>query len=184
MNKLHLQQAINICEEGGVIAYPTEAVFGLGCIPTYEHSVRKILKLKKRSIQKGLILVAGDIDQLVDFIDFSKIKNPKKVFDTWPGPVTWLIPARKTTPFWLTGSHSTLAVRVSSDQTIGALCKELGPIVSTSANPSNSCPAKSYHRVRHYFHREIDYIVPANIANDMNPSEIRDAQTGNTLRQS
>ena len=81
MNKLHTQKAISTCRAGGIIAYPTEAVFGLGCIPIYEHSVRRILRLKRRSIRKGLILVASETNQLEEFVDFSKIKNLKTVFD-------------------------------------------------------------------------------------------------------
>ena len=184
MKKLHMKKAIHACQQGGIIAYPTEAVFGLGCIPFFEHSVQRILKLKKRSIRKGLILVAADVRQLDEYVDFSKLRNSKMVFDSWPGPVTWLIPAKETTPHWLIGSHNTLAVRVSSDQIIRALCNKLGPILSTSANPSGSSPAKSYHRVRHYFMGKIDYIMPHSITNRANPTEIRDAQTGKTLRQS
>ena len=184
MNKLHVQKAIQVCETGGIIAYPTEAVFGLGCIPIYEHSVRRILRLKRRSIRKGLILVAGEIGQLEEFVDFSKVKNVKTVFYSWPGPVTWVIPARQITPAWLTGEHKTLAVRVSSHDLIKLLCAELGPIVSTSANPSNASPARSSQRVRSYFHEKIDYVIPAKITNNSNPSEIRDAQTGNILRLS
>ncbi len=184
MNKLHVQKAIHVCKAGGVIAYPTEAVFGLGCIPLYEQSVRRILRLKRRSVRKGLILVASETAQLEEFVDFSKIKNLKTVFDSWPGPFTWLIPARQTTPFWLTGEHKTLAVRVSSHNLIKSLCANLGPIVSTSANPSNAYPAKSSQRVRSYFPREIDYVIAAKITNNRNPSEIRDAKTGEILRSS
>ena len=68
MNKLHTQKAISTCRAGGIIAYPTEAVFGLGCIPIYEHSVRRILRLKRRSIRKGLILVASETNQLEEFV--------------------------------------------------------------------------------------------------------------------
>jgi len=182
MNKLHMQKAISTCRAGGVIAYPTEAVFGLGCIPIYEHSVRRIIRLKRRSIRKGLILVASETEQLEEFVDFSKIKNLKTVFDSWPGPITWLIPSRQTTPFWLTGEHKTLAVRVSSHNLIKSLCADLGPIVSTSANPNNARPARSSQRVRSYFHQKIDYVIPAKIVNNKNPTEIRDAQTGNILR--
>ena len=146
--------------------------------------MRRILRLKRRTVRKGLILVASETAQLEEFVDFSKIKNLKTVFDSWPGPITWLIPARQTTPFWLTGEHKTLAVRVSSHNLIKSLCANLGPIVSTSANPSNAYPAKSSQRVRSYFPREIDYVIPAKITNNRNPSEIRDAKTGEILRSS
>jgi L-threonylcarbamoyladenylate synthase len=184
MNSLHLKRAIHHCEKGGVIAYPTEAVFGLGCLPLLEQSVDRILKLKIRSIDKGLILVAADIEQLEEFVDFTKVENTQVIYDSWPGPVTWLIPAKDTTPFWLTGNHKTLAVRVSSHPVVRALCEKLGPIVSTSANPSSFEPARSTDEVRSYFHTEVDYVIPANISNNLAPTEIRDSQTGNIIRSS
>ena len=184
MNNLHLRQAIHICEMGGIIAYPTEAVFGLGCLPICGHSVRRILKLKHRSARKGLILVAANIEQLYAFVDFSKIKNLQTIHDSWPGPVTWLIPARQVIPYWLTGSHKTLGVRVSSHPLVQSLCEKLGPIVSTSANPKGANPARSSQRVRSYFHNEVDYVIPANITNTLNPTEIRDALTGDIIRPS
>ncbi len=184
MNSLYLKQAIHICEMGGIIAYPTEAVFGLGCLPLDEQAVRRILKLKHRSERKGLILVAASIEQLDMFVDFSKVKNLQTIRDSWPGSVTWLVPAKETTPYWLTGDHKTLAVRVSSNPVVRALCEELGPIISTSANPQAASPAKSSQQVYSYFKTGIDYIIPANITNILEPTEIRDAQTGNIIRSS
>lgn len=184
MNSLHLRQAIHICEMGGIIAYPTEAVFGLGCLPMYEHPVRRILRLKQRSVRKGLILVAANIEQLYAFVDFSMVKNLQAIHDSWPGPVTWLIPARHVTPHWLTGCHKTLGVRVSSHPLVQSLCEKLGPIVSTSANPKGANPARSGRRVRSYFQSKVDYVIPANITNTLNPTEIRDALTGDIIRAS
>ncbi len=184
MNSLHLKRAVKTCQSGGVIAYPTEAVFGLGCLPLNEHSVERILILKQRSVSKGLILVAATIKQLETYVDFSEIKSLQTIYDSWPGPVTWIIPAKSTVPSWLTGEHETLAVRVSSHSTVRALCSELGPIVSTSANPNSAIPAKTNQQVRSYFGTKVDYVIPANITNVMNPSEIRDGLTGNIVRSS
>jgi L-threonylcarbamoyladenylate synthase len=184
MNSQHLKQAIHICQRGGIIAYPTEAVFGLGCLPLNENSVQRILKLKQRSVRKGLILVAASIEQLERFVDFSKVKDSQTIHDSWPGSVTWLVPARDTTPYWLTGDHKTLAVRVSAHSVVRALCEALGPIVSTSANPQAASPAKSSQQVSSYFKTGIDYIISANITNILEPTEIRDAQTGNIIRSS
>ncbi len=184
MNSQHLKQAIHICETGGVIAYPTEAVFGLGCLPLNEESVKRILKLKQRSVDKGLILVASNIEQLESYADFSKVVDMQSIYDSWPGSVTWLVPARDKTPYWLTGNHKTLAVRVSAHLVVRALCEELGPIVSTSANPQAASPAKTSQQVFSYFKTEIDYVIPANITNTLDPTEIRDAQTGDIVRLS
>lgn len=184
MNSSHLKQAINAFNDSGVIAYPTEAVFGLGCMPHFQDSVYRILELKHRAVEKGLILVASSIEQLEDYVHFDDLPTIDQIRDSWPGPVTWLIPAKKKTPIWLTGTHTTLAVRVSSHPIIAALCRELGPIVSTSANPAGSKPATTTQEVRSYFGDELDYVIPANIKNNLNPTEIRDAQNGNIIRVS
>ena len=184
MNTSHLKQAIITFNKGGVIAYPTEAVFGLGCMPLFQDSVSRILQLKHRAVEKGLILVASSIEQLEDYVHFDSLPTIDQIRDSWPGPVTWLIPAKEKTPTWLTGSHKTLAVRVSSHPTVNALCRELGPIVSTSANPAGSKPAITTQEVLSYFGEEIDYVIPADIKNNLNPTEIRDAQNGNIIRLS
>lgn len=169
---------------GGVIAYPTEAVFGLGCLPLNDQAVERLLKIKQRPVSKGLILVAATIKQLESYVDFSEIKNLQTIVDSWPGSVTWVIPAKSTVPAWLTGEHDTLAVRVSAHSIVNALCSELGPIVSTSANPSSANPAKTNQQVRSYFGAQVDYVIPANITNLMKPTEIRDGLTGNIIRLS
>ncbi|MCG8380099.1 MAG: Sua5/YciO/YrdC/YwlC family protein, partial [Proteobacteria bacterium] len=163
-------QAVGVCKEGGIIAYPTEAVFGLGCLPVYEHAVRRILKLKYRSVKKGLIVVASEIEQLESYVEFSSISDISDIKSSWPGPVTWLIPVSKYTPSWLTGSHESLAVRVSAHPVVRLLCEKLGPIVSTSANPQGAIPARTSQRVRSYFRNNIDYICPGRIAGAANPT--------------
>jgi len=182
VNTSHLKQAIITLNKGGVIAYPTEAVFGLGCMPLFQDSVFRILQLKHRAVEKGLILVASSIEQLEDYVHFENLSRIDQIRDSWPGPVTWLIPAKKKTPVWLTGSHKTLAVRVSAHPIVNALCRELGPIVSTSANPAGSEPAISTQEVLSYFGEELDYVIPADIRNNLSPTEIRDAQNGNIIR--
>lgn len=184
MNSLHIKRAIQICEKGGVIAYPTEAVFGLGCLPLNEKSVHKILELKDRSIKKGLILVSANIKQLEEFVDFSMIEDTEPIYSSWPGPVTWIVPVLENIPEWLTGEHDSLAVRVSSNPVVQSLCEQLGPIVSTSANPESLEPAKTNQQVRMYFGEAVDYVIPANISNTLKPTEIRHAQTGKIIRQS
>ncbi|GJM05415.1 MAG: threonylcarbamoyl-AMP synthase [marine bacterium B5-7] len=184
MNSSHLKQAITSLNNGGVIAYPTEAVFGLGCVPLFQDAVYRILQLKNRSVEKGLILVASSIEQLEDYVYFDSLPTLDQIRDSWPGPVTWLIPAKKKTPIWLTGSHKTLAVRVSAHPIVNALCRELGPIVSTSANPAGSKPAVTTQEVLSYFGDGLDYVIPADIKNNLSPTEIRDAQNGNIIRVS
>jgi len=132
-----IRLAVQKINQGEVIAYPTEAVYGLGCNPLDEEAVLKLLALKKRSVDKGLILIASSIEQLDPYLQLSD-EIVSRVQESWPGPVTWIIPAQPWVPQWLTGEHSSLAVRVTAHPIARSLCEEYeGPIVSTSANTSN-----------------------------------------------
>lgn len=173
---------MSILQSGGVIAYPTEAVMGLGCDPLDEAAVAKILRLKRRSSGKGLILVASDVRQLDAVVDFSRLARRDEVAGSWPGPVTWLIPARPGVPGWLTGRHETLAVRVSAHPVVRRLCDVAGLLVSTSANPSGCRPARTRRRARAYFGRQVDCYVPGKVGGEPRPSVVRDAVTGRVLR--
>jgi len=182
LNPWQLRLATRILRSGGVIAYPTEAVFGLGCMPGFPDAVARILALKRRKPGSGLILVAAEIEQVQDLIDVSGI-NLEPLMASWPGPVSWVVPARNTAPRWVTGDHGSIAIRISAHPVVQALCYTTGPLVSTSANPSGRQPARSASRVRAYFPRGLDYIVPGTIEGAAAPSEIRDALSGAVLRK-
>ena len=155
---------------------------GLGCDPRNEAAVAKVLRLKRRRADKGLIIIASAMDQLTDLVDFSRVPALEEITGSWPGPVTWLAPARRLTPPWLTGQHETLAVRVSAHPVAQRLCDEAGLLVSTSANPSSCRPARTQRRARAYFGAAVDYYVPGNVGPESRPSKIRDAVTGRTIR--
>ncbi|MEH2922861.1 L-threonylcarbamoyladenylate synthase type 1 TsaC [Samsonia erythrinae] len=168
-----------------VIAYPTEAVFGLGCDPDSEVAVNRLLALKQRPWQKGLILIAADFSQLTPYIDDDALSDEQKatMFSTWPGPVTWVLPAKPTTPQWLTGQFSSLAVRVSDHPLVIALCQRYGkPLVSTSANLSGQPPGRSVQDVFQQFGDRFP-VLRGDVGGRTNPSEIRDVLTGELIRQ-
>ncbi|RLM20419.1 L-threonylcarbamoyladenylate synthase type 1 TsaC [Brenneria alni] len=168
-----------------VVAYPTEAVFGLGCDPDSEVAVKRLLALKQRPWQKGLILIAADYQQLVPYVDDSALSDDQKntMFSSWPGPVTWVIPARSTTPKWLTGQFNSLAVRVSAHPLVKKLCLGYAkPLVSTSANLSGQSPCRSEQEVYQQFGNDFP-VLRGNVGGRINPSEIRDVLTGELLRQ-
>lgn len=182
MSRWQLNQAVRIIKAGGVIAYPTEAVYGLGCLPEDFHAVSRILEMKHRPIAKGLILVATDVEQLERYIEFPDETVRQRVLETWPGPVTWVLPARPQVPVWIRGNHDSVAVRVSNHGMVRRLCTRTGPLVSTSANPSNRPPARSALKVMAYFGQSLDYILPGAIGSSRQASEIRDAKSGRILR--
>lgn len=177
--------AVKALRNGDVIAYPTETVFGLGCDPANESSVQKILNIKQRPIEKGLIVIAGELNQLSHWIDIEHIQNKfPHVIDSWQAgqpPATWCVPCKANTPQWLTGEFNTLAVRVSQNDTVKTLCEAFGTgIVSTSANPSGLEPARTTLEAQAYFPELV--VVDGVTQENAQPSVIRDAQTGNVLR--
>ncbi len=182
MNQRHIKQAAAAVRSGGVIAYPTEAVYGLGCCPHDMVAVQRILELKQRAVEKGLIIVAADLQQLAPFLAFPDQASKERALASWPGPTTWIVPADPAVPVWLRGRHSGLAVRVSAHPLVQALCRLAGPLVSTSANPAGHPPAKSSLAVRRYFGAELDYILAGATGRLRQPTAIKDLLTGEVLR--
>lgn len=167
----------------GVVAYPTEAVWGLGCDPFDSRAVEHLLELKQRPESKGLILIAGDMDQISPFIDHLDDLQRQRLRNSWPGPVTWLVPRNHRAPDWITGNSPSLALRVTDHPVAAGLCRALGgPVVSTSANLQGRPPARSRLDLRRHFGDSLDAITPGEVGNRANPSEIRDLLTGQVVR--
>jgi len=179
---LKLRLAARWVESGGIIAYPTEAVFGLGCDPLNPDAVHRLLDLKRRPAHKGLILIAADVSQLLPFVELLPDALMRPVLASWPGPVTWLFPTRPDTPDWLIGSHDTLAVRVTAHALAASLCRRCGPLVSTSANQAGSHPARTPLEVRLRLPEPPDLILHAPLGDADRPSRILDARTGRAIR--
>jgi len=185
MDELRLRIAARIVRAGGLIAYPTEAVYGLGCDPLNQRAVQRLLALKRRSVSKGLILIAADFAQLEPFLQPIPLPDRARLEASWPGPQTWLIPARTDTPRWLRGQYDTLAVRVTAHPVAAALCRACGrPLVSTSANPGGRPPARSALAVRRQWGQKLDYLLPGPTGGAAKPTAIQDLRTGRVLRSS
>ncbi|WP_346429344.1 L-threonylcarbamoyladenylate synthase [Parathalassolituus penaei] len=181
INSWHLTQAVNCVRAGGVLAYPTEAVWGLGCDPANEAAIQRILDLKARPWQKGLVLVAASLQQLEPWLLPLSEADEATVQATWPGPVSWVLPCRESVTPLLRGTHTSLAVRIPDHPLVRALCEQVGPLVSTSANPAGREPARTSLRVRQYFGTALDGILPGQLGGRKNPSEIR-TLSGERLR--
>jgi L-threonylcarbamoyladenylate synthase len=180
---LQIRLAAQAIEAGGVIAYPTEAVWGLGCDPFNPIAVERLLRLKARPLAKGLILVAAHWQQLDWLLHDLTPAQQSTMKETWPGPNTWLVPHRGRVPQWLSGNFDTIAVRVSAHPTVIQLCLEAGgPLVSTSANLATTQAATQIFQVRRYFGKALDYIVPGALGKSTAPSIIRDLRTGQVIR--
>ncbi|MNO82719.1 Threonylcarbamoyl-AMP synthase [compost metagenome] len=177
-----VQRMAKVVREGGVIAYPTEAVWGLGCDPWNSDAVYRLLAIKARPVEKGMILVAGDIREFDFLLEDLPEAWQDKLADSWPGPNTWLVPHQERLPEWITGQHDSVALRVSDHPVVRQLCALTGPLVSTSANPAGRPAARTRLRIEQYFHDELDGVLGGALGGRRNPSVIRDLVTGEVVR--
>lgn len=181
LRQMNFTNLKKILADGGIIAYPTEAVYGLGCDPFNETAVNKLLAIKQRSVTKGLILIAADFSQIENLI--MPVPNLDEIKKTWPGPNTWVFPATKLVPKWITGDFDTVAVRITSHPIAKKLCLEFEkPLVSTSANLAGEEPVKHWQDLNPLLLEKIDYLLKGEVGGAAKPSTIRDAISGKILR--
>jgi L-threonylcarbamoyladenylate synthase len=186
VSDFRLRLAVDALQQGALIVYPTEGVWGLGCDPYNLEAVQTLLQLKQRAVGKGLILVAADIDQFEPYLQGLNKQQLNTLQQSWPGPNTWLVPANDAVPPWISGGQATVALRVSAHPVIKALCTEFGAtIVSTSANISGKAAARSLLDVQLQFSspatRHVT-LVPGSLGDQDKPTTIRELVTGKVIR--
>lgn len=182
MSPFRLREAARLLRGGAVLAYPTEAVYGLGCNPLDGPAVRRLLAIKGRPLHKGLILIAADVEQLLPFVGSLSDAQWQQVQAEWPGPVTWVLPAAPDLPAWLSGGRDTIAVRVTAHGPAAELCRAAGmPLVSTSANASGRPPARTALQARLRC-PGVDAVLAGPTGGRRRPTEIRDLGSGRQLR--
>lgn len=183
---LNIATSVALLIRGGVLAYPTESVWGMGCIPFDGEAVHRLLAIKRRPVEKGLILVAAEAAQLDAVVDWAALDGARRaeVEAGWPGPATWVVPSTLATPAWIRGAHEGVAVRVSAHPVVAALCRRLGgPLVSTSANLSGEPPAHDRASLSPVLLALVDGVCAGETEGLAGPTPIRDARTGAVLRR-
>nr|WP_279237471.1 Sua5/YciO/YrdC/YwlC family protein [Dyella sedimenti] len=180
-----MDAAAALLRRGGVLAYPTEAVFGLGCDPHDQAAFERLFALKQRPPTQGVLLIAADVGQVERYIDRAAL--PREVFEqvlsSWPGPYTWVFPRSAEVPSWVAGGHAGIALRVTAHAPAAALCRTFGgALVSTSANPHGQPPARSAATVEAYFGEALDGLLDAPLGGQERPTAIRDAISGAIIR--
>lgn len=179
------EQAATVLKRGGVLVYPTEGVWGLGCDPFNEAAVRRVLEIKRRPSAKGMIVIAAEAAQLSPWLRWDELPFSRQVeiHASWPGPNTWLVPCAPEVPDWLHGEHDTLAVRITAHEPAATLCRAFdGPLVSTSANRAGEPPARCFAELDAALLAEVDGVLVGETGGLANPSTIRDARSGEMLR--
>ncbi len=178
-----IEDAVATIRRGGIIAYPTEAVYGLGCDPFSQQAVMQLLQLKHRAVNKGLILITDDFEKVEPLTQPINSALLKKAQVTWPGPVTWVFPASDKAPLWIRGDFDSIAIRVTDHPIAREICQRYGkPIVSTSANSEGAPPAKDSQTVVRYFGDHVNIIAAGKIGELSTPTPIYDVATGQQLR--
>ena len=180
-----VQEAAQTLREGGVIICPTEGVYGISALVSNVAAIERVIAIKKRALNKGLIVVAADVAQLEGDVNFAHLSadSMRLIHEKWPGHATFIVPVERHLPDVLTGGRNTLAVRVSAFPLLQELCREVGsPIISTSANISGSEPLKTIEELRDCFAQTVDYILDEPCQGLNKPSTIFDAMTGAILR--
>ncbi len=167
---------------GGLIAYPTEYCYGLGCDPRNRRAVQCLLQLKQRPQRKGMILIAGNYAQLAPYLQPLAGEHQDTLKDDGAQAITYLMPAKSSCPRWLRGAHDTLAVRITAHPQAAGLCHALGmALVSTSANLSGDMPARTYADCLRRFGGSV-LVVPGKVGGRKRPSTIRGWQDGKIVR--
>ncbi|WP_308364581.1 MULTISPECIES: L-threonylcarbamoyladenylate synthase [unclassified Microbulbifer] len=183
VSPLAVQRAARALAAGGVIAHPTESVWGLACDPFNPRAVERLLRLKNRPLEKGLILVSGDESDFAGLLESLSGPQLQRLHETWPGPVTWLVPHFGRVPPWISGAHHSVALRCTAHPFTAALTRAFGgAIVSTSANPTGCQPPRHKYQVLRYFGDALDFVGGGATGGRQSPSEIRDLISGSVLR--
>ncbi|MBI5429431.1 MAG: Sua5/YciO/YrdC/YwlC family protein [Nitrosomonadales bacterium] len=168
---------------GGLIAYPTESCYGLGCDPANRKAVQRILKLKQRPQRKGLILIASDYHQVSHYLKPLTLAEQAKLKADGAQAITYLMPVQPSCPRWLRGTHDTLAVRLTAHPVASQLCRSAGSaLVSTSANRSGLRPAKTYAECLRLFGGKV-MVLPGRVGKRKKPSTIRMWADGKIVRR-
>lgn len=178
-----IANAVTALRAGGVIAYPTEYCYGLGCDPQNEQALQRLLDIKQRHASQGVILIAADVDQVNDYAELDSLPLAEQIKASWPGPNTWLLPVNKSVSSWVTGKHDTVGMRVTAHPVSRLLCQRFGgAIVSTSANRHGQDALLSAPAIEAEMGIELNTIVDAPLGGAAAASVIRHGVTGEQLR--
>ena len=166
-----IRHAAHVINSGGIIAYPTDTIYGLGCDPYDADAVARLSDIKSRSALKQFILLAGHIEQIKAFVDLTEDQQQKITQNK--EATSWVIKANKHTPAWLLNKDKTVTIRLSKHSDVKKLCHILGhAIISTSANLSGQRPARNALELHQRFHSSIDKIMASNEKLTARPSKV------------
>ena len=180
--RFNLVRAARILRAGGVVCHATEGVFGLACDPLDVGAVDRVLRIKRRTVDKGLLLIADRFESLSSWID-EPTDAMRSALESCEQPTTWIVPASRRVPYWITGGKPGVGVRLVMHAQARALCRQVGgPLVSTSANRAGRAPATTYLRALLSLGADVDVVLPGHTDPALGPSRIINWSDGVTVR--
>ena len=183
LNAIDAAVGARLIGRGAVVAYPTEACFGIGCDPNNPIAVRRIAAIKNRPSGKGFIIIADRFESLAPYLSFDDPSIMKQPLSTWPGPYTWILPASAAAQKLGSAVDGKIAVRVTAHPVAARLCQLAGgAIISTSANSHGNKPIRKYLEVSRVLGPRVDFVVRGTLGKKTRPTQIRDAATGALIR--
>lgn len=204
-------EAAHWLQQGQLLAYPTESVWGIGCDPFNQQAVEQLLAIKQRPLEKGMIVLTDSVSRLTALLSNLNDEQRQLVLDSWCSDSnsdsvfdcdvdsqqahTWLLPLSENLPVsipaWITGAHHSVAVRVIDHPLVQQLCRQVvsvhnpyGFVVSTSCNPSGQPPALTLSQAQAYFsdsNEQVGYLKGETLGYQL-PSQISNARTGQVIR--
>lgn len=159
LNQVQIDKAAQVLINDGLLAFPTETVYGLGCISTSEKAFNKLVKIKKRAPEKPFTLMCSSLDQLSNYIDLSE-KDKKIISKFMPGPLTLILKAKKGVPHYIDLGTGFIGFRIPQNEYALKLIDKVNvPLLVPSANVSTLPPALNDIDVYDYFPLGVDAIV-------------------------
>ena len=146
----------------GVIAFVTDTVWGIGCLPTSEKAVQRIYEIKKREAKKPLILMSDDIYPLFDYVKQPIEKQAQILIKKhFPGALTLVVEKSENTPDYITSNKNTVGIRVPDNETFANICKSIEGrvLATTSANISGEPPALTFEEALNYIGDKVDLVI-------------------------
>ena len=167
----------------GVIAHPTDTIYGLACLANNPSAIKTLIDLKKRDSDKGFILLSSSVDYVLPYIDENlDINLINKLRQLTRVPTTYLVPKSESVSSLISGSSDLVAVRITSNPLVSYFCENTGSaLISTSANLQGQKVASNMAELKVYFNQTLSYILPPNKYNS-EPSIIIDLVTGRRHR--
>lgn len=182
MNQTQLKKALQALQNGDLIGYPTESVYGFGTDPFNEKAIAQLQSLKARPKESAFLMIASNFEQVKKYIGCDDATILKKITSASERPTTWVCPASDLVPEFLWGPNQTIAIRITNFPLCVELCNAFGgPIISTSANFKGQNPAKTYAEMQK-FSDKLAYIIDAPCGTATRPSTIIDLITDKVYR--